>query len=103
MTGTSYLLTTACERLFPRYMDALSPTWLKLGSTAGFTPLYGRLADILGRGPASLLAFTLFTIGTAGQLANRHRKSPAVIETDVVRTSPRCDYKAVGLLRVCHG
>ncbi|GAA5891699.1 hypothetical protein JCM6882_006171 [Rhodosporidiobolus microsporus] len=34
-------------------------------STATFTPLYGRLADIIGRRSALLLALTLFTSGTA--------------------------------------
>ncbi|GAA5940426.1 hypothetical protein JCM3775_005088 [Rhodotorula graminis] len=34
-------------------------------STATFTPLYGRLADIIGRRAALLIAFTLFTSGTA--------------------------------------
>ncbi|KDQ16463.1 hypothetical protein BOTBODRAFT_129843 [Botryobasidium botryosum FD-172 SS1] len=40
--GTSYLLSVCC-----------------------FTPLYGRLSDILGRKGAMLLAISLFTIGTA--------------------------------------
>lgn len=39
--GTSYLLSVCC-----------------------FTPLYGRLSDIIGRKAAMLLALTLFTIGT---------------------------------------
>ncbi|GAA5826575.1 hypothetical protein JCM11251_002435 [Rhodosporidiobolus azoricus] len=34
-------------------------------STATFTPLYGRLADIIGRRAALLIALTLFTSGTA--------------------------------------
>lgn len=34
-------------------------------STATFTPLYGRLADIMGRRGAALLACSLFTVGTA--------------------------------------
>ncbi|GAA6032612.1 hypothetical protein JCM8097_004838 [Rhodosporidiobolus ruineniae] len=34
-------------------------------STATFTPLYGRLADIIGRRGALLIALTLFTSGTA--------------------------------------
>ncbi|GAA5977997.1 hypothetical protein JCM11641_004353 [Rhodosporidiobolus odoratus] len=34
-------------------------------STATFTPLYGRLADIIGRRNALLMALTLFTSGTA--------------------------------------
>ncbi|GAA6060890.1 hypothetical protein JCM10212_000173 [Sporobolomyces blumeae] len=34
-------------------------------STATFTPLYGRMADIVGRRSALLLALTLFTAGTA--------------------------------------
>ncbi|GAA5996745.1 uncharacterized protein JCM10292_003177 [Rhodotorula paludigena] len=34
-------------------------------STATFTPLYGRLADIIGRRTALLIALTLFTSGTA--------------------------------------
>lgn len=33
-------------------------------STATFTPLYGRLADIIGRRNALLIALTLFTGGT---------------------------------------
>lgn len=33
-------------------------------STATFTPIYGRLCDILGRRGAALLALSLFTIGT---------------------------------------
>ncbi|SCZ88228.1 BZ3500_MvSof-1268-A1-R1_Chr2-1g04272 [Microbotryum saponariae] len=40
--GTSYLLSTAC-----------------------FTPLYGRLADIIGRRYSALLALSLFLVGTA--------------------------------------
>ncbi|GAA5892113.1 hypothetical protein JCM5296_004065 [Sporobolomyces johnsonii] len=35
-------------------------------STATFTPLYGRLADLFGRRGALLTALTLFTVGTAG-------------------------------------
>lgn len=35
-------------------------------STATFTPLYGRLADITGRRVASLLSLSLFALGTLG-------------------------------------
>ncbi|KAM0791302.1 hypothetical protein ACM66B_005774 [Microbotryomycetes sp. NB124-2] len=41
--GTSYLMSTAC-----------------------ITPLYGRLADIIGRRYASLTSLTMFTLGTLG-------------------------------------
>lgn len=47
---------------------ASNRSWLGtsyLLSTATFTPLYGRLADIMGRRGAALLACSLFTVGTA--------------------------------------
>ncbi|KAM0752968.1 MFS general substrate transporter [Meredithblackwellia eburnea MCA 4105] len=63
------IVATLVSDVSSSFESSNQSSWLGssyLLSTAVFTPLYGRLADIIGRRGASLLSVTLFTIGTAG-------------------------------------
>ncbi|KAM0753200.1 MFS general substrate transporter [Meredithblackwellia eburnea MCA 4105] len=61
------VVSTLVNEVSADFHQSNKGSWLAtsyLLSTATFTPLYGRLADILGRRGASLIALFLFTVGT---------------------------------------
>ncbi|KAI5474616.1 vacuolar amino acid permease [Pseudohyphozyma bogoriensis] len=64
----STIVSVLVSDISSSFAKANQASWLGtsyLLSTATFTPLYGRLAAILGRRWAALLAISLFSIGTA--------------------------------------